>query len=498
MADSIQAKNKQNAFVEDLDAMFDTADADAHQQVGLVDEHDAFDRLLANDSFQQFDQHEFAASSDSSSKVILSGAEGIKDVRSPDRVVEEVDDFFSVNKEHEWVHSIDEVNLPELNALEQVADVDEFTVQTNELARFPSSLQQREAEAETIAEIAAFFEDMPRPTTLEPKEPAAEHIVSPPKTAIDEEMPKAVGQIDFRAELTDLAIQVEALKNQQQVLKQEMAEKADQEELILYRDQLNAFMKTEQKKNKYTTHSGSHPKPVVAYVAIVIALLALLLAGGLGYQVFFAQSQTEGSAQTISQLQEQLNNVTANFNADKDNLQKQLDELKAVDSKITAQIAEINKALEKNSVSAKTNDAFDKKITVLNNHNLQVGAKLEDLQNKVTALKQNNVATITPGAVKIVASADPVVKQEKKTQSTAEENWVVYLISFKQDWFAKRKADEFAGKGISARVSKAESKGENWYRLSVDGFKSRAEASNYAAKVKKTLNLDSVWITSSK
>ena len=79
-----------------------------------------------------------------------------------------------------------------------------------------------------------------------------------------------------------------------------------------------------------------------------------------------------------------------------------------------------------------------------------------------------------------------------------EENWAVNLIAFKQDWYAKRKAEEFASTGVPAKVSKTESKGENWYRLSVDGFKSQYEAAGYAAKVKKTLNLDSVRVTRNK
>jgi sporulation related protein len=51
---------------------------------------------------------------------------------------------------------------------------------------------------------------------------------------------------------------------------------------------------------------------------------------------------------------------------------------------------------------------------------------------------------------------------------------------------------------VSAKVSKTESKGETWYRLSVDGFSSQYEAAAYAARVKKTLNLDSVWLNKTK
>jgi cell division protein FtsN len=92
-----------------------------------------------------------------------------------------------------------------------------------------------------------------------------------------------------------------------------------------------------------------------------------------------------------------------------------------------------------------------------------------------------------------VATAS-IAKHEPKKPAIVEENWAVNLIAFKQDWYAKRKAEEYSAKGVQAKVSKADSKGESWYRLSVDGFKSQYEAAGYAAKVKKSLNLDSVWV----
>jgi cell division protein FtsN len=64
----------------------------------------------------------------------------------------------------------------------------------------------------------------------------------------------------------------------------------------------------------------------------------------------------------------------------------------------------------------------------------------------------------------------------------------------KHDWYAQRKADEYASKGFPAKIVKGQNKGESWYRLSVDGFNSQQEADAYAAKVRKSLNLDSVTV----
>ena len=129
----------------------------------------------------------------------------------------------------------------------------------------------------------------------------------------------------------------------------------------------------------------------------------------------------------------------------------------------------------------------DKKIAVLNAQKKQLDAKLDDLQNTVSELKKNTN--------KVIPSAP---KPANISSVPTEQNWTVNLISVKQDWYAKRKAKEYAQKGIPAKVSKASAKGGNWYRLSVEGFKSQAEAATYAAKVKKDLNLDSTWVSYNK
>jgi cell division protein FtsN len=125
-------------------------------------------------------------------------------------------------------------------------------------------------------------------------------------------------------------------------------------------------------------------------------------------------------------------------------------------------------------------------MAALNSQNEQVDAKLEELENKISALKKKPSLTSVP--------PPPPPKTDSRKPAGAE-SWTVNLIAFKQDWIAKRKAEEYANKGIDAKVSKTEAKGENWYRLSVDGFRTQTDANNYAAKVRKNLNLDTVSIT---
>jgi prefoldin subunit 5 len=290
--------------------------------------------------------------------------------------------------------------------------------------------------------------------------------------------------IDHSAELAELNKQITVLKKQIQVFRQEMTEKAGKDELATTLNEIES-LHTEQKKTKRVADVLSNKKPVAAYVASGLAVAALLIGSGLGFQGLIAKSQVGELTQIIGKLQEQVSTAPAGDAADKEMTRKQLDELAVADSVMAGQIAEIKKNLQSDSGTGKAGGDAGKQIAELSSQNMQMGAAIETLENNVKALQKNRaVAAVTPVAP----------KPEKKAPQPVQENWAVNLIAFKQDWYAKRKAEEFAAKGVPAQVSKSELKGENWYRLSVDGFKSQYEAAGYAAKVKKTLNLDSVWV----
>lgn len=144
---------------------------------------------------------------------------------------------------------------------------------------------------------------------------------------------------------------------------------------------------------------------------------------------------------------------------------------------------ELTKSVSGDSSGIATENAV-KQLAIQEQLDMQIGAAIEPLPNEAAALEQDQPA----------AAAKPVVEKPPVT----EENWAVNLIAYQQDQLAQRKAEEFAAKGIPAKVSKVEAKGEDWYRLSVDGFINQSEATAYAARAKKTLNLDSVWINKSK
>jgi cell division protein FtsN len=115
-----------------------------------------------------------------------------------------------------------------------------------------------------------------------------------------------------------------------------------------------------------------------------------------------------------------------------------------------------------------------------------------------TAAKVVVAPTPTPTPAKIKTQPVPLVKQEpeKAKNLQASAKWGVNLVAFKQEWFAKSKAAEFARQGVYAEVMPVtDNNNSTLYRLRVGGFKNKAEATASKEKIKKILNLDSVWVS---
>ncbi len=363
------------------------------------------------------------------------------------------------------IDEFDEVDVINVEQLE--AEPDAELVLDSEL--LVESVAEQEAEAEQsgeddllIAEVAAEAAPIPEP------------------------LPPPVQVIDHSADITTINRQIVDLKKHHQQTRHDLTELAGKAELTACLDSLDS-LQTEQKKTKRAVDAIAAKKPVAAYVANGVAALALLVGTGLGIQGMIAKSQVDELVTIIGKLQEQVSAAPTNDAADKEMLRKQLDELTVSSGVMSTQIAELSKAAHSEPAPSKAGADQPKQTGESANQLMQIGAAIETLQSKVNALEKGRTVV-----------AAPAPKPEKKKPVVVEENWAVNLIAFKQDWYAKSKADEFAGKGVPAKVVKTEAKGENWYRLYVDGFKSQYEAAAYAAKIKKTLNLDSVWVTRNK
>lgn len=360
----------------------------------------------------------------------------------------------------------------------------------------PQELAFTEIESAVVAD--AFAEDVLLDDEVDLAEQVSAVAVAEPDVVVT---PPAVGvspapqssmapPVDYSPEIARLTHQIEDLKKQLKQTKHDIQLKVEQAELNSCLEAVEN-LQTEQRKAKRSLEAMTNQKPVAAYVANGVAAVAFLIAAGMAVEVFITQSQVGELVTMTGQLKQQIEMAPAKEAADEGLLRKQLDELSVAQSVASTQLAELSKALHGNSGGAAPGATqpvgdFGKALGDLSNQDMQMGAAIEALQTKVAALEKGRQA-VAP--VKPATPKKPVV---------VEENWQVNLIAFKQDWYAKRKAEEFAGKGVPAKVSRSDGKGETWYRLSVDGFKSQYEAASYAAKIKKSLNLDSVSVSKEK
>jgi hypothetical protein len=560
MAESKNNKPQQNpdAFADELDSMLDM-DA-ASEQVGLIDDDDAIDRLLIGDVFEDEDDNSRDGLNDIDQLLAMDDLD--KPASELDEFGDDLDDLIantpidikpdklSVPEEMPAVETVLVLDEVDTSPLETVGEIDEFDEEmalvtdhktepnlsltddeldnmteidefsdeaaTNStdnsdflLADFDissdddldlvsspliNSVESLPVESdpllsETLSSNNSLLEENIEDSSSEAFFPASslrenEPISEPPQASrgLDDESAALIAQ--QAAAIASLTTQIQSLTKQQTVFTRDLHAKLNQEELNACLESIES-LQTEQKKTKRSVDAISAKKPVSAYVANGVAAVALLIGIGLAVQVYIASSQVTQLVEMMNTLQTQVTTGPANDAAEKEMLQKQVDELTRLNSANTDQIAELSKVLHSGGEAghdATPGGDMGNQLTQLSNQDMQMGAAIESLQHKIAALEK--------GKAPVATVAKPVAKKAEPVK----ENWMVNLVAFKQDWYAKRKAEEFAAKGVPAKVMKTETKGESWYRLSVDGFSSQYEAAAYAARVKKTLNLDSVWV----
>jgi hypothetical protein len=361
-----------------------------------------------------------------------------------------------------------EVSEPESSEFELVEEVASIAVESE--ANFTDSIvedSEEELLVESILEQSSSKIPQPESQNIQPTE-------------------------NYAALIAGLTSQLHDLTKKHSHFANELRLKGDKEELGGVAESIES-LQTEQKKTKRSIDALNSKKPISAYVANGVAVFALIVGGSLGYQGFVAKNQVDQLVEYMNKIQAQINEVPAANAADTEMLRNQLEELSRANSVASEQITALTKAVhvsgDAGSSAGQPSGDVAKQLADLTNQDMQMGALIESLQSKVVALEK----------AKPVAIAKPEKTEPKKpAPAPVQDDWVVNLVAFKQDWYAKRKAEEFASKGVPAQVVKSDSKGETWYRLSVDGFKSQYEAAAYAARVKKSLNLDSVWVNKNK
>ena len=225
-----------------------------------------------------------------------------------------------------------------------------------------------------------------------------------------------------------------------------------------------------------------------AFIALAIAIIALLISGLMGAIHLGLQSDINELTEMVTDMEESVEDLSA---ATKDKNRPAFAALKnsiaLTDSRLDhlgQQLLQLKSNSQNEQASATTlNEADQIKLTGLADNIELNNNKLNTLQNALAKLQKSKVKSS---------------RVAKKRSKSATKEWTVNLVSFKQEWYANKKAADFIKQGVPAEVIDVNVKGKPWYRIRVSGFKTKQEAGSYASRVKKSLNLSTVWVTKKK
>jgi len=552
MADSKDNKNigSSENFADDLDSMLNDAESSMDEQDEFIDDDDAIDRLLMDDAFAEDDQvdsllEESGSGQETSNDTDEFDVDDLINSVSTEKEAE-VDDFaeddfaeteeleeqqpeISVNKTEETVEDefdvddllnsvaaeasdeidvfsedepeqgqtapvkddvVSENNETEENQedMEDEFDIDDLIDSESPKKQAASEVGDDKADDDFLMadfDISADDEEGLVESDIDEEESHSDLDVSSSEhneelhnelNAQAAQTTQALAQANsaikkLSAQVSKLGSSNEGLTEQIKEITATTTEKAD-----LAAEEIDTLQKEQRKLRKALKESESKV-PVITYVVMAIAILALLVGGGLGAIGFGAQTDVESLAELVATLEEDIEIISAkDSTSDVKEINFKINALEIKDEGLDSQLAELTQEIQKpNTLKTVVDD-----LAVQNDH-AQIA--IEKLLASVETLEQQ----------KVIAASKRKVKKAKKVIVKVE--WVVNLVSFKQEWYAKRKAEEFERKGIPAKVEKVKVNGEKWFRLRVKGFKSKYEAAAYAVKVKKILNLSSVWVT---
>ncbi len=479
MAESSDENNKPipNKLADDLDSMLDETEASMEQQPEeLIDDEDAIDRLLMDNAFDNADEEvdEFAEIDE-----LIDETFDHSDNRPVDDGTDIVDEFADdddlvvMADTHEPQDKID--NTPEVD---EFAGIDDTL--TNDEVELKKSAELFQEEMEEVNKGQTNEQDLSDDFDISADEPDFDPESEPPAetTSVDKssEVDSADHSDDKQNEsaITELYAQLASIKDEQVAMVRQIAEVGRKDNSAALVDELEG-LQGEQKKLKHKLNTVENKKPVIAYAALAVAVFALLLGGGLGVVGFGADSKVTELTDSMVDIEESLEILTEENVIEKIKvLSHRLDKMASDVAENSTRLTSMKKAVEVLSNQSETK-SLSQQLAQLDNESMQIGTAIESLQLQIDALENK--------------------KKGVRRKAVIKKKWVVNLISFKQEWYAKRKAAEFEKKGIPVEVTKVVIKGKTWYRLRVKGFNSKYEAAAYAAKVKKSLNLTSVWVT---
>ena len=249
----------------------------------------------------------------------------------------------------------------------------------------------------------------------------------------------------------------------------------------------------------------------ITYAALSFGTVALLSAAIMGIIVSSVKNDVSKLTELVSMLEEDMSGISEK-NADMDinnselsgeslnkkiNNVARLDNAKAmttVPENITRSEVTVEKGSPKKKMELQENGSDQPQLSLdLSKSNATGGVKKQADLNKLSDQKKIGI----PVAEKKKPSETVVqgtTANKKTSNAKVASGWSVNLATYKQLSDAKRKAAQLLEKGILVKVSAVDINNSKSYQLNVGGFKNKENAVLYAAKIKKSLNINAVLV----
>jgi len=454
MAESSENNNQSTSDIGDeFDDMLNEASASSNDETeAMVDDEDAIDKLLMDNALEDTDS-------------------------------EADDEFAEIDKlfDGDDTESAD-TPIKDTDIVDEFAD-DEFSDDSDVPGdETPETQDDNNDQDDIIADFDITPDDEILDEDADNAAPAAEIEKSAESSANESDSKAPAEQGGDAGEQQNIALaaitsQLGLLQNAQDSFRQQLDEVSQKNDSTELKQQIDT-LESAQKSLKQKISKLESKKPTLVYAALGVAIVALLVGGGLGMMGMSANSKVDELTETVVSIEEHVDFLMQQNLAKKlESVTKRVDKSGSDIAYMKSQLSEIKETLKKRA-DAKELETLKSQLTEIQTQNLQMGELAEDLEQRLARLQSSKKR-----------SAQKRRKQVKKIQ-----HWEVSLIAYRQEWYARRKAVEFSKQGVPVQVVKIRNNGETWYRLKVDGFKTKSEALAYADKVKKTLNLPSVWV----
>lgn len=478
MADS-NSKDKKHqkrsdVLIDDLDEILDDSSASTHDADALMNDDDAIDQLLRENTL------------------------GVE--KRSDHEIDTLEDAFADDSKAygferggpEIARNVTQTNRPELSRkpetglenrseeYDEFAEIDEFG-EHDENEPVSNNASNANEDDFTVAEFDISYDD----NTAEETDMFADDPELPDKnaTAVRENpagsLPGSAGQAAADAAA---AIQIKQLLKEQAELKQRLdelsvAKTADHgPDIERLHDAHQTFKsQIEQRIGRFR---------VIAYTSLGVAIAAAILVAVFGYAGWNTSDQTEALAQRMVDYEESQEVLLAkNNDQEVDKINAKIDDQNKVLDELSGQLAALTGSGQQENAPPSPLMTLNDKLASATEQQKALNDSIASLDLRIKRLEKK------------LQRMPRAVSDKKSGKISASHPWSVNLVSYKQEWYAKRKAAEFKKQGIPAEVVAVAVEGQPWFRLSVKGFKDKTKAQAYAARVKKNFNLEAVWLS---